>query len=294
MKRAALAQRVASALFFAAIAGALFVELGKAALPAVVANVKPDASTKPPVISVVSPKNNSVTAATNVFLSFSVEVGESNTARSRLFNEIYYFADWQQSRTQLQEQTYNEGSYVSGLSPTVIYNASLKAIPEGKHNITIYAKESGAYTWHEDASFILMEIFSINSSATLFFTVDTIAPTVSVLAPVDVTYAPSEVQLNFTVNEATSWMGYSLDGEENTTVNGNVALPELSVGQHTLTVYANDTVGNSAASETISFTVAEPETFPTVPIAVASAASIATVAAGILVYFRRRRRGQTN
>jgi hypothetical protein len=88
-------------------------------------------------------------------------------------------------------------------------------------------------------------------------------------------------------------MGYSLDGEENMTVAENVTLPELSVGQYTLRVYANDTAGNLGVSETVTFSIAEPETetFPTLSVAVASGASIAAVAAaGIVVYWKKHKR----
>jgi hypothetical protein len=191
----------------------------------------------------------------------------------------------------VQEQIYNEGSYVSGLSKTIIHNASLNGIPEGKHNITIYAMESGAYTWTEDASFILMEVFSINSSSTIFFTVDTVPPNIAILSPLNRTFTTPEVPLIFTVNEPASWKGYSLDGQP-TVFAANITLPALPIGSHTLKVYANDTAGNTGASETITFSIVEPEseTFPTLPVAVASGASIAAVAVGLLVYFKKRKR----
>jgi hypothetical protein len=69
------------------------------------------------------------------------------------------------------------------------------------------------------------------------------------------------VPLNFTVNEPASWTGYSLDGQDNVTFAGNMTLPELSVGSHTLTLYANDTAGKPAASETVHFIVGVPEPF---------------------------------
>jgi hypothetical protein len=68
-----------------------------------------------------------------------------------------------------------------------------------------------------------------------------------------------------------------------------VTLPELSVGQHTLALYSNDTAGNPAASQTIAFTVVE-EPFPVVPVAAASVASAGIIAVGLLVYFKKRKR----
>jgi hypothetical protein len=66
--------------------------------------------------------------------------------------------------------------------------------------------------------------------------------------------------LTFTVNGPASWMGYSLDGQGNVTVAGNTTLPELPIGIHTLTVYANDTTGNMGASEPASFEIVLPST----------------------------------
>jgi len=117
-------------------------------------------------------------------------------------------------------------------------------------------------------------------------------PEIKVLSPVNQTYDEPSVSLVFTVNEPFNWTGYSLDGEENVTVIGNVTLTDLSNGLHNVAVYANDTLGNMGVSEIINFTVAvpeqEPESFPVVPVAVASAVVAFAASAGSLVYFKKR------
>lgn len=50
----------------------------------------PDEYTKPPVISIVSPENNTVFNEDSVFLSFSVDVGESETADDKLLYFVSY------------------------------------------------------------------------------------------------------------------------------------------------------------------------------------------------------------
>ena len=85
-------------------------------------------------------------------------------------------------------------------------------------------------------------------------TVDATPPVISILSPQNTTYPTSNVPLNFTVNETTHWMGYSLDNQANATIPGNTTIP-VSEGRHTLVVYANDTVGNMGASNTVCFTV---------------------------------------
>jgi hypothetical protein len=82
-------------------------------------------------------------------------------------------------------------------------------------------------------------------------------------------------------------MRYTLDGE-NLGVSGNTTLAGLAYGVHNVTVYAVDTAGNTGASETVVFTVAE-EPFPVVPVAAASATSIALIGGGLLVYFKKRK-----
>jgi hypothetical protein len=71
-------------------------------------------------------------------------------------------------------------------------------------------------------------------------------------------------------------------------VTGNITLTGLSAGLHNVTVYAKDEFGNTGASETVSFNVAE-EPFPVVPVAAASVATIA-VGLGLLVYFTKKRK----
>lgn len=85
---------------------------------------------------------------------------------------------------------------------------------------------------------------------------DEVPPNITVLSPTDGTcYHDGDVALNFIVSEPTAWIGYSLDGEDNVTIAGNITLTDLSYGPHTITVYANDTAGCMGCSETVYFTV---------------------------------------
>jgi hypothetical protein len=123
----------------------------------------------------------------------------------------------------------------------------------------------------------------------------TIAPKISIQSPLNQSYKVSNVSLSFSVkvfspDKAPMWLGYSLDGEQNVTITGNTTLTGLSNGLHNVTVYANDTFGNQGASQTVTFTVAVPEPFPTALVAAASGASIALVSVGLLVYFKKRHR----
>jgi N-acetylneuraminic acid mutarotase len=115
-------------------------------------------------------------------------------------------------------------------------------------------------------------------------------PEIKLLSPITHSYNESSVPLLFTVDKQVSWMGYSLDGQDNVTVTGNSTITELTNGLHNVTVYAEDTFGNEGASETITFNVEVPEPFPVVPVVAASLATVAVVGIGLLVYFKKRLR----
>jgi parallel beta-helix repeat protein len=87
---------------------------------------------------------------------------------------------------------------------------------------------------------------------------DIMPPTITLLSPQNVTYTTTSIPLTFTVDEATSWISYSLDNQANVTITGNTTLTDLSEGTHYITVYANDTSGNMGASETVYFTISLP------------------------------------
>ena len=61
----------------------------------------------------------------------------------------------------------------------------------------------------------------------------------------------------------------------------------LNSGLHYITVYANDTFGNMGASENVGFNIAASEPFQIAFVAV-SVIAVVVVAAGLLVYFKKR------
>jgi multisubunit Na+/H+ antiporter MnhC subunit len=169
-----------------------------------------------------------------------------------------------------------------------------------------------------------------------------IASPITILSPSKTTYNSSLLTLNvtskFLLKPNLATFSYSLDGENNATLpidatfvpietlrtyangttetgisifsyyrlSGDVALPELSEGTHTLTVfaeyqanniigldactvyftvnYATDLAGNIGASETIRFSIAEP--FPTA-LVTSVIVLVAIISVGLLVYFKK-------
>jgi N-acetylneuraminic acid mutarotase len=121
------------------------------------------------------------------------------------------------------------------------------------------------------------------------------SPYICVDSPQNKTYTTDRVSFNFTVNEETSWMGYSLDGQNNVTITENTLnLTELAEGSHTLTVYATDTAGNTGKTETIRFTIAKeskPEQPDQLNLILRGALIVIAIATGLglLIYLKKRK-----
>ncbi len=134
-------------------------------------------------------------------------------------------------------------------------------------------------------------------TASVTFLVDVVPPSVSVISPKNGTYTTYDLPLDFTLSEMAKWIGYSLDEQPLVSIAGNTTLIGLSEGPHSLTVYANDTVGRKGNSETIYFNIGQktdeavakqPEP-PNALIPTASAVSVAAVGLGLLVYSNKRK-----
>jgi hypothetical protein len=80
-------------------------------------------------------------------------------------------------------------------------------------------------------------------------------PTIYVISPQNITYSTNNISLTFTTDEPTSWMGYSTDGQENSTIAGNTTLTNLLDGAHYLVVYGNSTSGDMGESNTLQFVI---------------------------------------
>jgi len=162
------------------------------------------------------------------------------------------------------------------------------AIPTNRINMGVAVVNDTLYAigGHFHGSFGQIAPSAANEQYTPFG-YGTVPPVVAVVSPENKTYNSSSVPLTFAVNKPTQWVGYSLDGRDNVTVTGNTTVTGLQNGLHNLTVYANDTLGNMGASETISFSVEVP--FPTTLVVTASGASVAVIGAVLAIYFKKRK-----
>jgi len=173
------------------------------------------------------------------------------------------------------------------------YSTTLQDLREGNRNITVSVRIAGEYRPPDTLPWSV-ELFSAECSSTVYFTVDTVLPTISVISPENKTYDATTLSLDFTVSEPFPWAGYSLDGQENITINGNITLATLSESPHNLRVYANDTAGNMGSSEIAYFNIskteppAQPEPFP-ITLVIAAVATATVIGVGLLAYFKKRK-----
>jgi hypothetical protein len=199
---------------------------------------------------------------------------DANSISWQQLTSLNYRIDDKPSVTVLNKTAFN--------SPFKMSNAiNISELPNGQHKIEVTAR----FVADVDNLFVPTYGFS---SAPIYFTVYNIPPPViSNLSFENKTYDSVNQSLSFTINKQTSWMGYSLDGKENITVNGNTMLSGLSYGSHSIVVYANDTVGNVGSSNTIYFSVTKP--FLTATLIAALIVLIAVISICLLIYFKKHK-----
>jgi hypothetical protein len=282
MKRKALALTFVLALLLSAVAGAQL---------SLSVQAQPSPYTRPtsPIITIESPINRTYNIDS---LPLNVTVGTRNnydeiTEGMTTVILVTYRLDEQPSRLIGSKTSVGywyginpiHAGYVLGEYTNFSASTVLSELTEGLHTLTARVQYDGTFSSGSELNTHFV------SESTVSFRIDFVPQNVSILMPENSTYAPNEVPLQFFIDEPASWTGYSLDGQDNVTVTGNVTLPELAIGQHTLTLYANDIAGNPAASETITFSV---EPFPTT-LVIASVITVAVVCVGLLVYFKKRK-----
>ena len=242
-----------------------------------------------PSLKMMSPLSKNVYNSSEILLSFEVTTPQSWSEvfpgySGRIFyhyvgviTSVGYSLDEKVSENVSVDDDTSELT-IGPSSKVFDFSFNLTRLSDGPHNVTInvFGKYKG-------------EVFNFSRSPIIFF-VDIVPLELTVVSPENKIYNVTDIPLTVTTTEPVSWMGYSLDDRDRITFNQNITLTNMTVGLHRLTVFANDTLGNLASSETIEFTIAKPpEPFPVVPVAVASVASAGIIAMGLLVYFKKRK-----
>jgi hypothetical protein len=270
-------------LLILALAGSLLVNVANANPMLDMGTVRPKTTTTPPEVFILSPQNGAKCDSPTIKVTYGVSPIHGPTIVSSNLIEVYYTASWLRSKVYVfKDLPY--GFVWEEFSDTF----EIEGVPQGVNSLTVTAVYFGQYVPYTTSGTYAK--FTISGSSTVTFAVDLKPLRIGILAPYPQAYAASDMALTFTTNEETSRLQYCLDGQDNVTIMGNATLAGLAVGSHNVTVYGWDEFGNPGASETVAFTVAEPEpeAFPTSQlIAASSVASAAAIAFGLLAYFTK-------
>jgi hypothetical protein len=142
------------------------------------------------------------------------------------------------------------------------------------------------------------------SSSSQISTQSNFNPTISIVYPtngtvVDANMGAVSINWQYPANSTFSWVGYSLNGGGNVTVTGKDHLFDIeNDGDYTFTLYANDTTGNWATPQTVTYHVhvigdaLQEKPIAVVVIIALILAVIILFALAVLVAYRRNRKTQ--
>ncbi|MCW4031160.1 MAG: hypothetical protein NWE80_02215 [Candidatus Bathyarchaeota archaeon] len=235
----------------------------------------------PPELIIQSPQHNASYSNNEVLLNFTVVNPYTKSESTRITEISYNFNG-------LAKTLWS--SINAPLSSTQQFLTRLNA-STGQHSLQLSVKAE--FLFYSDPRYIFSpSIFPIEVQETILFRIDTTAfsqPSISIASPENKTYEKSNIPLNFALNESSSQISYSLDGQENVSTIGNTTLTGLSNGEHNITIYATNDAGNVETSETIIFSIVnEAKSFP-VAIAVVLLALATVVIPSLAIYFKKRK-----
>ncbi len=228
-------------------------------------------------IRIASPKENTSYSNGTINLCFNATIYGPNNITKGL-SVASYKGDW------MEKDAWVPADHFQNF---LQFSVNVTDIPFGEHSLNITAHARGEF---EDKSHFKY-LFSLNKTSSINFSVRT-NPIITFPPFQNSTFTDSSLPLNFTVDHPVSEIAYCLDGQENVPISGNTTLTGLSNGQHNVTVYAIDTDGYNGASCTLLFNVNAPEfaEFSVVTLVIAFVIVVVMASAGLLVYFRRRRK----
>lgn len=194
------------------------------------------------------------------------------------------------------------GLFSEGTAHTQVYDPAndtwtlAKPMPTARLGLTVAVVNDQIYAIGGSPATVFSPSLTANEQYTPFGygtpdpTYDGTVPEIALISLKNGSYYESSVPLEISVSELVFWMHYKIDNETSAEISGNTTISGLSLGLHSLTVYAADEAGNTGASETVYFTVKLPDPFSTLLVALAIAAAVVVVA-GLLIYYKNRKRG---
>ncbi|MEM2099316.1 MAG: hypothetical protein QXU99_06210 [Candidatus Bathyarchaeia archaeon] len=258
----------------------------------------------PPSIDVQSPlEGQRLNAKNGVWLTFKVNVpltswGSVGTSFGNV-TSVRFILDQGQ-----EQQLYLDKADEHGV---IRYSLNLGQLSSGKHTIEIIVEGlayhgTATHDFYFGSTPSLAEAMPkklLNNTVQISFTVEggfnalSVSPSVHVLSPENKTYETTQVPLNFTINVTASHTWYVLDSGISSSFVGNITLPELPAGTHSLTVYAIDTAKNWLTPQTVKFEIASnaTSTQQSFPATFVIALLVATFVVGVvlLIYFKKHK-----
>ena len=216
-----------------------------------VLNVPGSPDNNPLSLRITSPSSGDLVDSSDVVLNFTITKPKTwFLYGSHVIGHVAW-AGYSIDDGDFQEVAVNDTGMGAQNAPSALsFSMILSGVPQGKHDVAVSACGE---SWYGGSP---PHINSVESRPVhVYFEVDCVAPEISVLGLNAGTFSDGDVALDFSVSEPALWIGYSIDNQENVTVNGNTTLPNLRNGSHQLTVYTNDTAGNMGKSETVFFTI---------------------------------------
>lgn len=180
---------------------------------------------------------------------------------------------------------------VSATAEVWQHNFNITDIPYGKHSLNITARAEGEFRKGPSSTPIYR--FELNKTSSVIDIFVSTNPNITFPSVQNATFQTSSLPLNFTLDHPISEMGYCLDGQEKVSIGGNTTLTGLSNGQHNVTVYTTDQLGNFDVSDTLFFNVDAPDTLPVVAVSVVATVSF-IVCIGLLIYRRKSPQKERN
>ena len=240
-------------------------------------------------ITIGSPKNGSIYNRNQIPLNVTVDyIYTEKYVPWRVLSRLFYSIDDEPAKI----LTIVSQGYTTPIPYVYSTEINISSLSNGFHKIEVVAEFS------VDVGHVYVASYNYSSSPATFSCFRDQPLVVSIISPENKTYELQGIALNFTLNEAVTKITYNLDGR-NTTINGNITLSGLEVGEHNLTVFAEDTAGNEGSSETLIFTIEEPILTPEPPLSVdpnfslytgiALLIIILTLFAVFLFYFKKRK-----
>jgi hypothetical protein len=136
----------------------------------------------------------------------------------------------------------------------------LPELSEGLHSLTISVYTD--FSFSNVHSYIDTIYFKVDLSAPDFI-LDGTPPNITIQTPQTNQIYTGTVPLNVLLSEPTKPFTLTIDGNRTLTLSAqNTTLTDLTVGRHTLTIQANDLVGNRGYSNYVTFYVSEPPPTP--------------------------------